>query len=200
MVRALKPRESPPSQPSGTRRSPAPAIAPIVLCLVILLLVGCAASPASAPVPAPATGASPTPVGALALGEPCHHTETRPPADRGTPAGQIVRTYQAGSRMFTLVYGRANDRSGDYGWAHIRNKHLYGVWSGGGPLTMFTAIGVCTEAGVQDIIGRALNEGRRHAESGGREVFTWAVPDTRYDVLVVVGTDGTIITAYPARR
>ena len=187
---------------------PLSALARIAFALLVALLVGgCdGATPertdspvASAPTLTPPAAPSPT-AAATAVGQPCRLESARPPDDAHVPASTVVRTYRDDGRTIALVQGRGDDRSGDYGWAHIRDKHLYGIWSGGGLVTTFPEIGVCDESSVQEIVGRALRDGRRRAESGGRAAYTWPAPGTRYDVLVIVGADGTIITAYPARR
>jgi hypothetical protein len=111
----------------------------------------------------------------------------------------LVRTYtDANKREIKLFYGRGVGRSGDWGWAHIVGKHLKGEWADGGPITTFDVIGVTTPEAVQEIIGRAITEDRDpNSAARGRREYRLPVPNTRYEVLTVVGSDGAIITAYP---
>ena len=135
----------------------------------------------------------PLAAGGATCGPPVGH----PPDDTATQASRVIRTYPTSDgRTATLPYGRGTGRAGDYGWAHIRNKHVYGVWLEGGPLTRFGEVGVCGERETQDAIGAALQT-VRPTKQGDRAVYRAPLPDGRGTVLVVVGGDGTIITAYP---
>jgi hypothetical protein len=130
-------------------------------------------------------------------------TSTVPTILPGTPTPAnispytTVRTYMdARNRTITLYHGRAVGRRGDWGWAHIVGKHLYGQWADGGPVTTFDIVGVTTPEGVQTMIGRVLKEGRTRDVANGRREYRLAV-NSRYEVLTVVGSDGAVITAYP---
>jgi hypothetical protein len=180
----------------------------LVLVLTLVVLTAACAGPApNAPPGAgnrfrPATSAAPTATlrPATATPRPAGTVPVRPTAS--TVAGSpytVVRTYtDAQGRPITLYLGRGLGTSGDWGWAHIIGKHLYGEWRAGGPLTTFDVVGVTTEAGVQDIIGRTLAEdGRPDDSARGRREYRLPIPNTRYEMLTVVGSDGAIITAYP---
>jgi hypothetical protein len=159
------------------------------LLLTGLLLIGCAGVQARlepSPVPSiEATSVRTTPAGT-----------TLAPRDPQT----VVRTFtDADGRTITLYYGRGLGRRGDWGWAHIINKHLYGEWSDGGPVTTFDVIGLASPEEVQNLIGRTLRQDARpDPSSNGRREYRLPV-DNGYEMLVVVGSDGAIITAYPDR-
>jgi hypothetical protein len=168
------------------------------LTLAALLLVGCADADAR-----PEQTAAPSPAATTA------RVATMMPAARVSPAAAtlaardqraVVRSFtDADGRAITLYYGRGLGRRGDWGWAHIINKHLYGEWSEGGPVTTFDVIGVATPQEVQDLIGRALRRDTRpDPSSDGRREYRLPVANG-YEMLVVVGNDGAIITAYPDR-
>ena len=124
------------------------------------------------------------------------------PARTAAPATSpytLVRAYtDANKREIKLLHGRGVGRAGDWGWAHIVGKHLKGEWADGGPITTFDVIGVTTPEAVQEIIGRTVTEDRAPDSSArGRREYRLPIPNTRYEVLTVVGSDGAIITAYP---
>lgn len=120
-------------------------------------------------------------------------------ASGATDARALVRTYVDGQgQTIRLLQGRGEGGGGDWGWLHIKGKHVDGQWSGGGPVTTFpAALGATSDEAVQDLIGQALQQSPELER--GRSLYHYAVPGTPYEVLVVVGNDGTIITAYPER-
>ena len=96
-----------------------------------------------------------------------------------------------------LYYGRGTGHSGDYGWAHIKGKHIDGIWYDGGIVTTYpTAFGTTSDVQVLSLINKALQD-PQPKPSGDRFEFRYKPNGSRYNVLAVVGSDGTIITAYP---
>jgi hypothetical protein len=136
-------------------------------------------------------------------------TVTPPGATAGGQAGQtagargprsLVCTFQDGQgRTIKLSYGKGRGHRGDWGWAHIVDKHIRGHWEDGGVVTTFPqAFGTRSEEEVQNLIRQALQQ-RPHM-SHGRPLYDWKPRQGSYRVTVVVGEDQeTIITAYPQR-
>ena len=110
-----------------------------------------------------------------------------------------MRAYTDGQgRKILLLQGRGSGHRGDWGWLHIKGKHVEGHWSDGGRVTTYAeAMGASSDERVQEVIGQALQQPA--SSDHGRWLYRYPVPDTRYEVLVVVGSDGTIITAYPRK-
>lgn len=150
------------------------------------------APPAATRLPFRARFATPTPPATL------QPRPTAASAAANTSPRAIVRTFtDAGGRTITLYYGRAVGRRGDWGWAHILGKHLRGEWYDGGPVTTFKEVAVTTPEEVQDLIDRTLlQDARPDAAAGGRREYRLPL-SARHEMLVVVGNDGAIITAYP---
>jgi hypothetical protein len=110
----------------------------------------------------------------------------------------VIRTFaDARGRAITLYYGRGAGRGGDWGWAHILGKHLYGEWRDGGPVTTFSVVGITTPEGVLAAIGSSLRDPRPTDGNGGRREYRVLATTGRHELLTVVGSDGAIITAYP---
>ena len=96
-----------------------------------------------------------------------------------------------------LYYGRGSGHSGDFGWAHIKGKHINGIWYDGGIITTYPqAFGTTSDIQVLSLINKTLQDAHPKP-SGDRTEFRYKPSGSRYDVLAVVGSDGTIITAYP---
>jgi hypothetical protein len=109
----------------------------------------------------------------------------------------VVRTYSDGQgRTVYLRLGKGTGHRGDWGWLHIKTKHIEGIWKDGGVVTTFPqAFGTRSDAQVQELIGKALTTLPR--PQGSRSLYRWR--GGGWSVLVVVGADGTIITSYPQR-
>ncbi|NWJ48475.1 MAG: hypothetical protein HXX08_21675 [Chloroflexi bacterium] len=118
------------------------------------------------------------------------------------PERSVVRTFtDAQGRTVRLTYGRGVGHSGDYGWAHIVGKHVQSIWYDGGTITTFPkALGTRSLADVLDLIGKSLQDKAPDDQGNGRRSYVYQVPGTNSDVFTVVGSDGTIITAYPVPR
>jgi hypothetical protein len=115
-------------------------------------------------------------------------------------ADTVIRTFVDGQGLtISLPYGRAAACTGDFGWAHIVDKHVLGNWPCPGILTTFPdLVGAATEESVQALIYMALQE--PPVPSGNRFLYRWPVPGTPYpiDVVVTSPADGsTIITSFP---
>ena len=184
----------------------------ITLAAVALVMTGCAgqsqgAAPATAAGPAVATTRSAaTPRAAstrAAAPVPTRLTSVKPlptTTDAGLEPRTVIRVFSdARQRSITLYYGRGLGRSGDWGWAHILGKHLYGEWRDGGPITTFDVIGVTTAEGVVEAIQRSLQDPDPETSDAGRRLYRAPAGGDRYEILTVVGGDGAIITAYPDR-
>ncbi|MCC6628433.1 MAG: hypothetical protein IT340_13670 [Chloroflexi bacterium] len=180
-----------------------------LILIVALVVAACSGAPPPNSPPGAGgrgrgfVGVPPTPTTRPATPTPVRPAGTMPARPTASAVASspytVVRTFtDAQGRTVTLYHGRGLGTRGDWGWAHIIGKHLYGEWRDGGPLTTFDVVGVTTEAGVQDLIGRALAEDRRPDDSArGRREYRLPVANSRYELLTVVGSDGAIITAYP---
>lgn len=152
----------------------------MLACAMLLILAGCRGGAAG-----PASPAGPDVV-------------ARSPGGEGPKT--LVRTFANGQgRTVNLYQGRGTGHRGDWGWAHIVDKHIRGHWLDGGIVTTFPEVfGTTSEVQVQDLIGTALAQGRFRNQRG-RDIYQYRPPGRRGSVKVVLGSDGTIITAYPER-
>ena len=117
----------------------------------------------------------------------------------GGASSAAVRVYTDGQgRQIVLCQGRGNGHRGDWGWLHIKGKHINGVWYDGGRVTTFPeAFGTRSDGQVQSLIGSALMQSP--TLDHGRRQYRWRPSGCRYQVLVVVSSDNQIITSYPQR-
>lgn len=171
------------------------------------------ASPAASPAPAPAAPAAspavppPQPSAVPSVADAsyiCVGFPTGPESTRSLNANKPLCTYRdADGREIRLTAGRSSrgrDR-GDFGWAHLRDKHLYGLWEAGGENTRFAEVGATSERDVLGLIGHALaGDPTPQREASGTLVYRTPIPGTGHAVQVVVGDSGRIITAYPVRE
>ncbi|NDD30326.1 MAG: hypothetical protein EB084_18870 [Proteobacteria bacterium] len=120
-------------------------------------------------------------------------------ARSGSGSHRVIRTYADGRGQTVLLYaGRGTGHRGDWGWLHIKGKHIDGIWYDGGRVTTFgQALGMRDDVQVQECIGTALRQ--TPVYDRGRRQYRWRPAGASYQVLVVVGADGSIITAYPKR-
>jgi|GEM_PF-2404342 len=126
-------------------------------------------------------------------------TKNEPDLTAVFPEKTVIRTFtdQEGHTI-RLFYGRGTGHNGDYGWAHILGKHVNGIWYDGGTITTYPkAVGAKTPAEVISLIDKSLQDKTPDSQAGGRKTYVYFVPNTKNDVFTVVGSDGTIITAYP---
>ncbi len=193
------------AQSALPRCSGAPLLALLVVLLAVALACGGRATGHRADNPAPPAAAAPgaanrdgaAPAGCTAFLQGAEST--------GAPnQDAVLCTFRdAAGREVQLTAGRSSrgrDR-GDWGWAHIRDKHIYNRWEGGGPNTLFGEVGAGSEPEVIDLIRRTLAEDPQPRTSAdGRREYRLPVAGTGYAVLVVVGESGRIITAYPVRE
>lgn len=128
------------------------------------------------------------------------NTNTGTSTQSGSGPQTLIRTFEDGEgNEIKLLLGKGTGHKGDWGWAHIVDKHMRGHWLDGGIITTFpNAVGAKTEADVQALIGKTLQQ--RPSQDRGRFLYRYPVPGTSYRILVVVGNDHeTIITAYPEK-
>lgn len=160
-------------------------------------------TPATGPPTATRPRQSPTP---RPTRTPTPRTESQTKTNSGTSTQSgsgpqtLVRTFEDGEgNEIKLLLGKGTGHKGDWGWAHIVDKHIHGHWLDGGIITTFpNAVGAKTEADVQALIEKTLQQ--RPTEDHGRFLYRYPVPGTSYRILVVVGNDHeTIITAYPEK-
>jgi hypothetical protein len=191
--------------------------------LVIFLLVACGDptvtatfSPATSTTPSASNFTTTPPTVAATTARPNTTTASRPnaTATRTVATGEetelardlseraVIRTFtDVQGRTVRLTFGRGNGRSGDYGWAHIRGKHIYGIWYDGGTITTFPkALGTKTLSEVVALIEKSVKDKNPDEQNNGRRGYVYQVPGTNRDVFTVVGGDGTIITSYPVPR
>ena len=176
-------------------------------CWLLALLVWLVALVGCTPRGGPAAGGGAAPGGqavaaspAAGLPEGCGQFPAGPESTAGLSPIQVLCRFADGQgREVQLTAGRSSRgrQGGEFGWAHLRDKHLYGLWEAGGPNTRFEVVQARTEADVLHLLVRTLREGRPQVEANGRRTYRLPVAGTGHVVLVVVGESGRVITAYP---
>lgn len=129
-------------------------------------------------------------------------TSDEPSLTEKYPEKTIIRNFSdSQGRKVKLVYGRGTGHNGDYGWAHIYGKHTLGVWYDGGTISTFPLdAGTKTPQDVVNLIQKSLTDKQPDSEANDRRSYSYPIPGRNKDVFTVVGSDGTIITAYPVNH
>jgi len=111
-----------------------------------------------------------------------------------------------GTRQVTgvtrIVKGRATDVPSDFGWLHIKRKHMDGIWNGVGPnppTTFLKEYGVKEESVVKNLIDEAIQKGTRNVdeETVANYVIDYVPYPGKKTMRVIVNKEfGTVTSAY----